>query len=167
MAFGWVTSYLSRQCPPPLRFSKRWQIFLTGQINWLWYLAHLLLKPIRTCLPSRPEKGRSFKCVCVFFFKSGLWCDVTLSKAKRGGHPWRARRAFNEALSNYQSHLLLTSALMWGWQTGHRLFKSLFKLWFITGTRQHENACQDDCRCLCSFAVVLVLISDFREGRSE
>lgn len=28
------------------RFSKRWQIFLTGQINWLWYLAHLLLKPI-------------------------------------------------------------------------------------------------------------------------
>lgn len=35
-----------------LRFSKRWQIFQTGQINWLWYLAHLLLKLIRTCLPS-------------------------------------------------------------------------------------------------------------------
>ena len=70
-----------------LRFSKRWQISLTGQINWLWYLAHLLLKPIRTCLPSQPEKkGRRLKCVgggVLFDFKSGLWCDPDPSVARR------------------------------------------------------------------------------------
>lgn len=87
MAFGRVMSYLSRQCPSSLRFSKRWQIFQTGQINWLWYLAHLFLKPIRTCLPSWTERGRSFKCVCFCFFLIWplMWRGPVRGEKRGGG----------------------------------------------------------------------------------